>query len=241
MGTEPAGGADNPAAGAGNDGGAQPAGGSQPAGDAGPAGPHRRVILLAGPSGCGKSTLVRAAGLPMVYLDDFYKAGSDPSLPRNPQLGIVDWDHPDSWDRAAALAALERLCRAGRAEVPVYDIAADGPNGTRVVDVGDGPFVAEGIFAPELVAELRARGLLRDAIVVRRDRWKNFLRRAARDLHERRKPPRTILHRGVHLYRLEPAVVDRALRAGCRALSAAQTRAALAEHRAGVRAPVSRG
>lgn len=191
---------------------------------------RRRVILLAGPSGSGKSTMVRAAGLPMVYLDDFYKAGSDPSLPRHPELGIVDWDHPDSWDRDAALAALEQLCATGSAEVPIYDISADGPNGTRRVDVGAAPFVAEGIFAPELVGPLRARGLLLDAIVVRRDPWKNFVRRAARDLKERRKPPMTILRRGLHLHAVEPRVVGRALAAGCRPLDAAGTRRALAGH-----------
>jgi uridine kinase len=194
-------------------------------------GDARRVILLAGPSGSGKSTLVRAAGLPMVYLDDFYKSGTDPTLPRRAELGIVDWDHPDSWDRTAALDALERLCRAGRAELPVYDISADGPCGTRWVEVGDGPFVAEGIFAPELVAELHERGLLLDAIVVCRAPWKNYLRRAARDLTDRRKPPTTILRRGLRLFHEEPVVVGRALGAGCRPLSAAQTRAALAGHR----------
>jgi uridine kinase len=191
------------------------------------------VILLAGPSGSGKSTIVRAVGLPMVYLDDFYKAGSDPSLPRHPELGIVDWDHPDSWDREAALAAIERLCQQGRAEVPVYDITTNGPTGTRTVDVGAGAFVAEGIFAPELVDELRRRGLLLDAITVRRDRWKNLVRRAARDLKERRKPPGTVLRRGVHLYRCEEAVMARAVERGCRPLDARQTRMALAGHRHG--------
>lgn len=191
----------------------------------------RRVILLAGPSGSGKSTLVRAAGLPIVYLDDFYKAGSDPTLPRHPDLGIVDWDHPDSWDGAAAVEVLAQLCRQGRAQVPVYDIAADGPNGTRTVDVGTGPFVAEGIFAPELVTELRRRGLLLDAIVVRRDRWKNLVRRAARDLRERRKPVGTILRRGMHLYRAEPQVMARAVARGCRPLDAGATRSTLAGYR----------
>jgi uridine kinase len=188
------------------------------------------VILLAGPSGSGKSTLVRSAGLPIVYLDDFYKSGTDPTLPRLPELGIVDWDHPDSWDCAAALAALERLCRESRQELPVYDFAADGPHGTRTVEIGTGVFVAEGIFAPDLVGELGARGLLLDAIVVHRDRWKNLLRRAARDLKERRKPPGTILRRGVHLYRVEPDVMRRAIAAGCRPLDARATRAALAAH-----------
>jgi uridine kinase len=196
----------------------------------------RRVILLAGPSGSGKSTIVRAVGLPMVYLDDFYKAGSDPTLPRHPELGIVDWDHPDSWDRQGALDAIELLCREGHAEVPVYDIAANGPNGTRTVEVGTGAFVAEGIFAPELTEDLRRRGLLLDAIVVRRDRWKNLVRRAARDLKERRKPPATILRRGMHLYRAEDEVMARAVDRGCRPLDAGRTRAALAHYRDGTTA-----
>lgn len=189
------------------------------------------MILLAGPSGSGKSTIVRAAGLPIVYLDDFYKAGSDPTLPVHPQLGIVDWDHPDSWDRDAAIAALEQLCREGCAEVPVYDISADGPNGTRTIRVDDQPFVAEGVFAPELVAELQERGLLLDAIVVRRDRWKNLVRRVTRDLREHRKPPRTILRRSKHLFGTEPTVVGRAMGAGCRPLGAAAARAALIAYR----------
>jgi uridine kinase len=195
-------------------------------------GDHRRVILLAGPSGSGKSTIVRSVGLPMVFLDDFYKSGTDPSLPRHPELDIVDWDHPDSWDRQAALATIEQLCREGRAEVPVYDIAANGPVGTHIVDVGAQSFVAEGIFAPELVAELEDRGLLLDAIVVHRDRWKNLVRRAARDLKDRRKPPGTILRRGMHLYRVEQVVVDRATAAGCRPLGARETRTALSRCRA---------
>lgn len=200
-----------------------------------------RVILLAGPSGSGKSTLVRGSGIPMVFLDDFYKAGDDPTLPMQPQLGIADWDHPDSWNRAAALAALDALCRGGRAEVPVYDISANGPTGSRTVEVGGGPFVAEGVFAPELVGELHRRGQLLDAIVVRRDRWKNLVRRTARDFREHRKPPGTILRRGLNLYRTEDALVGRAMGAGCRPLNAREVRAALAAAATAGEAELTRG
>lgn len=193
-------------------------------------GARRRVILLAGPSGSGKSTLVRAVGLPMLVLDDFYRAGSDPALPCDPVLGIVDWDDPRSWDGEAALAAIQALCVAGSAEVPRYDIAADGPAGTHRIEVGEGPFVAEGIFAPELVAPVARLGLLLDAIVVCRDPWKNLVRRATRDLRERRKPPATILRRGLGLYGAEPAVVGRAMGKGCRPLDAPTTRRVLAAH-----------
>lgn len=189
--------------------------------------PRPKVVLLAGPSGCGKTTIARASGLPIVNLDDFYKSGADPSCPRHPQLGIIDWDDPQSWDSEAALATLVQLCSTGRARVPIYDISADGPSGERLVEVGDGPFVAEGVFAAELARPARQQGILLDAIVVHRDRWKNLARRAARDLKDRRKPPATILKRGVALYRAEDELLARALRAGFRSLGAAQTRQAL--------------
>ena len=81
-----------------------------------------RVVVLAGPSGAGKSRLAERLGLPVLRLDDFYKDGDDPSLPRisdGPNAGIVDWDHPASWLLDDALAALTALCREGRAQVPV--------------------------------------------------------------------------------------------------------------------------
>jgi uridine kinase len=142
-------------------------------------------------------------------------------------LGIVDWDDPGSWDSGAAMAALIGLCTQGRAEVPIYDISADGPIGTRTVEVGQAPFVAEGLFAAELYPACTQAGILLDAIVVHRSRWKNLVRRAARDLRERRKPPVTIMRRGVGLYQREDAIVARALRAGFRSLDAVQTRQAL--------------
>ncbi|MGV1003267.1 MAG: uridine kinase family protein [Candidatus Nanopelagicales bacterium] len=197
------------------------------------AGPRDRVVLLAGPSGSGKSHLAMVVGIPIVHLDDFYKSGSDPTCPRHPQLGIVDWDDPRSWNADQAVAALETLCATGQAEVPEYCIGADGPIGTRHVEVGVPPFVAEGVFASELAPVLRERGLLLDAIVVRRPRWKNLLRRTVRDFRERRKPPMMILRRSVNLYRSENEVVARAVRAGFRQLNAQATSAALQGHLAG--------
>jgi uridine kinase len=190
--------------------------------------PTARLVLLAGPSGSGKTHLAEESGLPMLDLDDFYKDGGDPTVPRHPTLGIVDWDDPASWDAEAALAALEQLCRTGRAEVPVYDISRDGRVGTRVVDIGDAPaFVGTGIFAAELVRPARECGLLKDAVVVRRSRFKNFLRRLQRDLREHRKPPLTLVRRGLTLLRAEPGVVARQTELGCRPCDRDRTLAAL--------------
>jgi uridine kinase len=177
-----------------------------------------RVVLLAGPSGTGKSHLAELTGLPVVRLDDFYRDGDDEAMPRSP-LGIVDWDHPGSWDAERAVAALETLCTTGSADMPIYDIAVDGTVGHRPVSTGGSPLViAEGIFADQIVGELRDRGLLAVAICVRHHRLVTFARRFQRDLREHRKPPFTLLRRGILLLRDDPRVVRRCLDAGCEPL-----------------------
>jgi uridine kinase len=179
--------------------------------------PTARLVLLAGPSGSGKTHLAEQSGLPLLDLDDFYKDGADPTVPRHPTLGIVDWDDPRSWDAEGALAALATICRDGTAEVPVYDIAHDARVGTRRFSLDGAPaFVGTGIFAAELVAPAREQGLLLDAVVVRRSRAKNFLRRLFRDLREHRKPPVTLVRRGLSLMRAEPSVLTRQVSLGCR-------------------------
>jgi uridine kinase len=196
------------------------------------------VVLLAGPSGSGKTHLAEQSGLPLLDLDHFYKDGDDPSLPRHPTLGIVDWDHPSSWDASAALDAVAAICRDGAADVPVYDISRDGRVGARRFALdGHVAFVGTGIFAAELVAAARELGLLADAVVVQRSRAKNFLRRLGRDLAERRKPPLTLVRRGLALMRAERDVVARQVALGCRPCNRAATLAAL---RAAATAP-SRG
>lgn len=176
------------------------------------------MIVLAGPSGSGKSRLSRRIGLPVLNLDDFYKDGRDPSLPRI-DLGhesIVDWDDPASWLLDEAVAAIDALCREGSVDVPVYDLAHDGRAGHRVLDLGGAAFfVAEGIFAQEVVAGCRDRGLLADAICVRNHRGVTFWRRLTRDLRERRKHPLVLLRRGLMLLRDEPRVVAHAVELGC--------------------------
>ena len=178
-----------------------------------------KVIVLAGPSGSGKSRLCDRLGLPFVNLDDFYKNGSDPSLPfRSLGAGqrIVDWDDPASWLRDEAVETLEQLCYDGRADVPVYDIALDGRVGLQELDLEGAPyFVAEGVFAQEVVRACRDRGLLASAICVRNHRLVTFWRRLTRDLRERRKPPFVLVRRGLLLMLAEPRVVAHAEELGC--------------------------
>jgi uridine kinase len=187
-----------------------------------------QIVLLAGPSGSGKTHLAAQSGLPVLELDDFYRNGDDPALPLNPVLGIVDWDDPGAWDAAGALDAIEAICRTGSAEVPIYDLSRDGRVGVRCFDVGaHSRFVGTGIFAAEIVAACSERQLLADAVVVRRARWKNFLRRLRRDLVEHRKPALTLVRRGIALFRAEPSVVARQIALGCRPCNRRETLDAL--------------
>ena len=197
-----------------------------------PAGPgRRRVILLTGPSGAGKSRLAErlsaAHGWPVVRLDDFYREDHDPHLPRSP-LGIPDWDHVDSWHAEAAVDALRRLVDDGRVEVPVYDIGTSSVTGRHVLLADSHDYVlAEGLFAGRLVDQLRDQGLLADALCVRQNRYLTALRRFARDLSERRKPPHILVRRGLTLLRDEPRVIAEAQQHGARCIHPRQAESEL--------------
>ncbi|MFJ2904506.1 uridine kinase [Streptomyces sp. NPDC087212] len=169
-----------------------------------------RVVLLCGPSGSGKSLVAARCGLPVLRLDDFYKEGDDPTLPLVVGSSDIDWDHPGSWDTEAAVAAIAELCRTGRTEVPVYDISLSARTGTEGVDIARTPlFVAEGIFAAEIVARCRELGLLADALCLSRGPLTTFRRRFLRDLKEGRKSVPFLLRRGWRLMRQERTIVVR--------------------------------
>ena len=175
--------------------------------------PSARVVVLAGPSGSGKSRLAERLGLPVLRLDDFYREGDDPGLPH--AFGIVDWDDPASWDPSAAVRCAVRLAHEGSIEVPMYDIPTSRRTGMRRLELGGCPlFVAEGIFAAEVVPDLRDAGVLAEALCLTHRPVVTFVRRLARDLRESRKPPLTLVRRGWALLRAEPQVVARQVALG---------------------------
>jgi uridine kinase len=169
-----------------------------------------RVVLLCGPSGSGKSLVAADSGLPVLRLDDFYKEGTDPTLPQVEDSEDIDWDHPLSWDADHAVAAIEELCRTGRTTVPVYDLSLSARTGTAALAIGPTPlFIAEGIFAAEIVERCRELGLLADALCLSRGAVTTFRRRFVRDLKEGRKSVPFLLRRGWRLMRSERSIVAR--------------------------------
>ncbi|MFJ8589077.1 uridine kinase [Streptomyces sp. NPDC093595] len=193
-----------------------------------------RVVLLAGPSGSGKSSLAARTGLPVLRLDDFYKEAGDPTLPLVPGSPDIDWDSPLSWDADAAVAAIAELCGTGRTTVPVYDIATSSRVDRETFTLGRTPlFVAEGIFAADIVARCQELGLLADALCLRGRPSTTFRRRLLRDLREGRKSVPFLLRRGWRLMRAERSIVARQTALGAHACDKAEALGRLAAAAAG--------
>ncbi|WP_406137027.1 uridine kinase [Streptomyces sp. NBC_01089] len=169
-----------------------------------------RVVLLAGPSGSGKSSLAERSGLPVLRLDDFYKEGDDPTLPQVPGSADIDWDSPLSWDADAAVTAIRELCGTGRTTVPLYDLSASARVDRETLDIGPAAlFIAEGIFAADIVGRCAELGVLADALCLRGRPSTTFRRRLLRDLREGRKSVPFLLRRGWRLMRAERGIVAR--------------------------------
>ncbi|USQ83155.1 uridine kinase [Streptomyces phaeoluteigriseus] len=200
-----------------------------------------RVVLLCGPSGSGKSLLAARSGLPVLRLDDFYKEGDDPTLPLVAGSSDIDWDAPGSWDADTAVAAIVDLCRTGRTQVPVYDLSLSARTGEEGVEIGRTPlFIAEGIFAAEIVNRCRELGVLADALCLSRGPVRTFRRRFLRDLKEGRKSVPFLVRRGWRLMRAERSIVARQTALGAHACDRDEAMGRLASAAAGHRAPTAR-
>ena len=113
--------------------------------------------------------------------------------------------------------------------MPVYDISRDGRCGVHTLDLhGSDLFVAEGIFAPDVVAPAREAGILAGAWCVRRSAATTFVLRLVRDLREHRKPPLVLVRRGLALARAQRDVVADAAAKGCTPASPDEVAAAVA-------------
>lgn len=202
-----------------------------------------RVILLTGPSGSGKTSLLRRVGAQRLNLDSFYRDGNEAGMPlldgslsgeqgvgQAQAMSQIDWDHPLAWDSDRAMEAILCLCRTGRTQVPVYSIPDNATTDHTTLDIKDAPvFVAEGIFAAELIERCRQAGVLAEALVLKRPRLRSWWFRLRRDLAERRKPLHVLLTRGLRLTRTEPAAVARWVSQGCTPVSRSRCEALITE------------
>ena len=110
----------------------------------------------------------------------------------------------------------------------MYDIPTSRRTGTSRLDLAGAPVVvAEGIFAAQLVERCREAGVLADALCLRLRPMVTFWRRLARDLSESRKPPLTLVRRGLGLMRDEPRLVAQWVALGCRPVSPAEAEEAV--------------
>ncbi|MFD6420107.1 uridine kinase [Streptomyces sp. NPDC060194] len=191
--------------------------------------PASRVVLLTGPSGSGKSLLAAESRLPVLRLDDFYKEAGDPTLPTVSGSADIDWDHPASWDADTAVAAIVELCATGRTDVPVYELSTSSRTGVATLDIGRTPvFIAEGIFAADVIGRCRELGVLADALCLSRGPVTTFRRRLLRDLRESRKSVPFLLRRGWRLMRAERGIVARQTGLGAHACDKAEALGRLA-------------
>lgn len=187
-----------------------------------------QIVLVAGASGSGKSRLARRSGCLAFRLDDFYREYDYPGHVLT-DYGIIDWDDPAAWDAGAAVAALRTLIDTGEVEVPEYSIGESRIVGSRTVHLGGaGCIVAEGVFAIELLAHLRAAGMPARGIYLDRPGWLVFGLRLRRDLAKKRKPPLVLLRRGLALWRAQPGLKRKATAAGFTALPMRRALAAVA-------------
>lgn len=166
------------------------------------------VILIGGPSGSGKSYLASKYGNPHLPLDEYYRQisedGNPIAFPRT-AYGEIDWDHSGTWNKEAALKAIDELLENGSTMVPNYSIATSSYSGHREIRSSNGPIVAEGIFLYELLEPLREKGINVQAYYVDEPALVTGIRRFVRDVAQRRKPILFLLKRGYALFRVHGA------------------------------------
>jgi uridine kinase len=153
------------------------------------------VVGVAGGTGSGKTTvareILRRAGTDQISLiqhDAYYRDLSDLPLA---QRAMQNFDHPDALDNQLLIAHLKQL-KAGRAvEIPVYDFTTH----TRTVETQRvGPrrvILVEGIL---IFADEALRRLMDVKIYVDTDADIRFIRRLERDIAERGRTMKSVIH-----------------------------------------------
>jgi uridine kinase len=154
------------------------------------------VIFVAGLSGSGKTAAATRSGVrPVVPLDSYF-LNDQPELPK--WLGRTDWETLESYDLDAAASAVVALAGGAEVAVPIYDHHGNARVGSNTVSSA-GPFVAEGVYAPEVFERTSRAGIPAVLMLVDVPARAAFFARLRRDVGERHMNPVWALVRSTRL------------------------------------------
>ncbi|KAJ2797961.1 Uridine kinase [Coemansia guatemalensis] len=154
------------------------------------------MVGIAGASASGKTSVARqiveSLNVPWVVIismDSFYRRLT-PEESKQAFQNNHDFDHPSSYDFAAAVRALESLKHGKATNIPQYDFATHCPSNETLHVYGASVVVFEGIFA---LYDQRVLDMLDVKIFVDTDSDVCLARRIRRDVAERARDPLGVL------------------------------------------------
>lgn len=147
-----------------------------------------RLIALAGPSASGKTTLAHYLGRPTLELDNFYREGKDPAVPKTPR-GTPNWELPGAFNFDEAISALTQIVVNGTAVIPVYDYRSTAIVGAQLFSVEGPVLTVLGVYSFDVVAGVGSRlGLGIQRVLLTTPSIVCAIRGVRRDLDEGRLP-----------------------------------------------------
>jgi uridine kinase len=154
------------------------------------------VIFVGGLSGSGKTVAASRSGLAPVLPLDSYFQDDHPDLPK--WLRRTDWETIESYDLDGAHSAVFGLLGGSEVAVPIYDHHRNARVGSRILRAR-GPFVAEGVYAPEIYEAVAAAGFPAVLLHIDAPARMAFWARLRRDVVERQMNPIWALIRSLRL------------------------------------------
>jgi uridine kinase len=164
--------------------------------------PDPLVIGIAGGSGSGKTTVAQVIlqrvgrdRIAFLQHDSYYKDLS--GLPPT-QRADVNFDHPESLETELLIEHIASLRKGQAVEVPIYDFSADRRTGETFTVHPCRVILVEGIL---IFTEPELRKMFDVKIFVDTDADLRFIRRLARDIHERGRTTDSVIEQYTHTVR----------------------------------------
>lgn len=152
------------------------------------------IIGIAGGTGSGKTTLTEqirkrfGEDVTVIYHDNYYRLQEGKTYDERSQ---VNYDHPDAFETSLMIRHLKEL-KAGRSiESPVYDYTIHNRSDQVAVIHPSKVIIVEGIL---IFAEKELREMMDIKIFVDTDADVRILRRIQRDVEERARTLKSVIH-----------------------------------------------